>query len=64
MNIFIVSVCVFTALIVTAHCLDMCKTRAEIEITHLLCRFLVIEYLEEHPEEEEFFRKILSSEVE
>ena len=59
MDIFILMLCIFTAGIVTIHCFDMCRTRAEIDILWRLCKFLAVAYVSDHPEHSEFFDEIL-----
>lgn len=59
MDIFILTVCVFTALVVTKHGIDMCKTRAEVDVLWRLCKFQAVAYVSDHPEHSELFDEIL-----
>jgi len=40
----------------------MCKTRAQVEITYSMVKFLTVEYVANHPESEETFTKIINEE--
>ena len=59
MDIFILAVCVFIALVVTKDGFDMCKTRAEVDILWRLCKFLAVAYVRDHREHSELFDEIL-----
>lgn len=62
MNILILSIVVFIALVVIKDGLDMCKTRAEVDMIYRMCKFLAISYLDAHPEEQEFFNEMIHKE--
>ena len=62
MNILILSIVVFIALMVIKDGLDMCKTRAEVDMIYRMCKFLTVCYLDEHPEEQEFFNEMIHEE--
>ena len=62
MNILILSIVVFIALTVIKDGLDMCKTRAEVDMIYRMCKFLTVCYLDEHPEEQEFFNEMMHKE--
>ena len=62
MNILILSIVVFIALMVIKDGLDMCKTRAEVDMIYRICKFLTVCYLDEHPEEQEFFNEMIHEE--
>ena len=64
MNIFNLSVCLFVALVVVKHVLDMCKTRAEIDLIYRMCKFLAVAYVDDHTEHTEFFNDVIKSEEE
>ena len=59
MNILIVSLCLFIALTVIKDGFDMCKTRAEVEMIYRMCKFLSVSYLEEHPDDVEYFNRVM-----
>ena len=62
MNILILSIVVFIALMLIKDGLDMCKTRAEVDMIYRMCKFLTVCYLDEHPEEQEFFNEMMHKE--
>ena len=62
MNILILSIVLFIALVLTKDGLDMCKTRAEVDMIYIMCKFLTICYLNEHPEENDFFNEMIHKE--
>ena len=62
MNILILSIVIFIALMIVKDGLDMCKTRAEVDVIYRMCKFLVVCYLDEHPEEEEYFEEMIQEE--
>ena len=62
MNILILSIVVFIALVVIKDGLDMCKTRAEIDMIYRMCKFLAVCYLDEHPEKNDFFNEMIQKE--
>ena len=62
MNILILSIVVFIALMVIKDGLDMCRTRAEVDMIYRMCKFLTVCYLDEHPEEQEFFNEMIHKE--
>ena len=62
MNILILSIVVFIALMLIKDGLDMCKTRAEVDMIYRICKFLTVCYLDEHPEEQEFFNEMMHKE--
>jgi len=62
MNILILSIVLFIALTVIKDGLDMCKTRAEVDMIYRMCKFLTVCYLDEHPEEQEFFNEMIHKE--
>ena len=62
MNILILSIVVFIALMLIKDGLDMCKTRAEVNMIYRMCKFLTICYLDEHPEENDFFNEMIQKE--
>ena len=62
MNILILSIVVFIALMLIKDGLDMCKTRAEVDMIYRMCKFLTVCYLDEHPEENDFFNEMIHKE--
>ena len=62
MNILIFSIVIFIALMLTKDGLDMCRTRAEVDMIYRMCKFLTICYLNEHPEEDDFFNEMMHKE--
>ena len=62
MNILILSIVVFIALTLIKDGLDMCKTRAEVDMIFRMCKFLAICYLDDHPEEKDFFNEMIHKE--
>ena len=62
MNILILSIVVFIALMLIKDGLDMCKTRAEVNMIYRMCNFLTVCYLDEHPEENDFFNEVINKE--
>ena len=62
MNILILSIVVFIALTLVKDGLDMCRTRAEVDMIYRMCKFLTVCYLDEHPEEQEFFNEMMHKE--
>ena len=62
MNILILSIVLFIALVLTKDGLDMCKTRAEVDMIYIMCKFLTVCYLDEHPEQNDFFNEMMHKE--
>ena len=62
MNIVILSIVVSIAFMLIKDGLDMCKTRAEVDIIYRMCKFLTVCYLDEHPEENDFFNEMFHKE--
>ena len=62
MNILTLSIVVFIALVLTKDGLDMCKTRAEVDMIYRMCKFLAVCYLDEHPEENDLFNEMIHKE--
>lgn len=62
MNILILSIVLFIALVLTKYVFDMCETRAEVDMIYRMCKFLTICYLDEHPEEDDFFNEMMHKE--
>lgn len=62
MSILILSIVLFIALVIIKDGLDMCKTRAEVDMIYRMCKFLTICYLDEHPEKNDFFNEMMHKE--
>ena len=62
MNILILSIVLFIALVLTKDVFDMCETRAEVDMIYRMCKFLTICYLDEHPEEQDYFNEMIHEE--
>ena len=62
MNILILSIVVFIALMVIIDGLVMCITIDEVDMIYIMCKFITVCYLDAHPEEQEFFNEMMHKE--